>query len=260
MLRKTFSLTTIALYAILTVCCSGMSISVDSDPDANTPPGGNDTPDEEIVIDFQPKTFTNGSTTVAYRRAEIGLKEGVNPVIILYLHGGSSKGNDNEKHMGEPGIMSIAEYLKEQHISSIFLVPQCPKETKGWPLIAKTLVSLIGQDRTANNKVYIFGGSMGGTGTWYMLSTHPELFTAAMPVAGNPTSYDAAVIAKTPFYAVQGSADAIMGPKIVDMQGYLEKVDAANGKYKFDTVEGWDHETVCKQSYVKDRLDWIFSF
>ena len=245
---------------ILMVGCSGMDVSQDSNPDNNMPTGDNTTPDEEIVIDFQPKTFTNGTTTVVYRRAEIGLKEGVDPIIILYLHGGSSKGNDNEKHMGEPGIMNIAEYLKDKRISSIFLVPQCPKETKGWPLIAKTLVSLVGTDRIADNKVFIFGGSMGGTGVWYMLSTHPELFTAAMPVAGNPTSYDAAVIAKTPFYAVQGSADTILGPKKVDMQSYLPKVDTANGKYKFDIVEGWDHETVCKQSYTKERLDWVFSF
>ena len=84
------------------------------------------------------------------------------------------------------------------------------------------------------------------------------MFTAGMPVAGNPTSYDAAAIAKTPFFAVQGSADALMGPKKVDMPAFLEKIDAAGGQYKFETEEGWDHEKTCKESYTKPRLDWVF--
>lgn len=38
------------------------------------------------------------------------------PSLVIYLHGGTSKGNDNEKQMGEPGIDSIANYIKQQQM------------------------------------------------------------------------------------------------------------------------------------------------
>lgn len=34
-----------------------------------------------------------------------------NQVLVIYLHGGSSKGNDNDTQMKEAGIDSIANYL-----------------------------------------------------------------------------------------------------------------------------------------------------
>jgi len=35
------------------------------------------------------------------------------------------------------------------------------------------------------NRVYIYGFSMGGTGTWHMATHYPDLFAAAAPAAGN---------------------------------------------------------------------------
>ncbi len=52
--------------------------------------------------------------------------------------------------------------------------------------VLRALVLSYTDDGSADaDRMYIFGGSMGGTGTWTMLSTCPELFAAAMPVAGN---------------------------------------------------------------------------
>ena len=65
---------------------------------------------------------------------------------------------------------------------------------------------------------------MGGTGTWTMLSTCPELFAAAMPVAGNPSGCDAEKVAQTPLFTVMGTADAIM--KIPTVEDFLSSMDA----------------------------------
>lgn len=43
------------------------------------------------------------------------------------------------------------------------------------------------EDKVDGDRIYILGGSMGGTGTWSMASAYPGLFAAAMPVAGNPS-------------------------------------------------------------------------
>ena len=100
---------------------------------------------------------------------------------------------------------------------------------------------------------------MGGTGTWNMLSSYPDLFTAGMACAGNPKGSIPANVAKTPVYAVMGSTDKIMKPEEVNLQAFLDDVEASGGVYKFDTETGWDHEKTCKESYTSARLDWVFS-
>ncbi|MBQ6253275.1 MAG: hypothetical protein IJK05_01270 [Bacteroidales bacterium] len=176
---------------------------------------------EEIV--FQARTYTFANAKRPYRRAEINLKDGVTPCLAVYLHGGSSRGDDNNKQIEEPAVQRIAEYVKSKGISAIFIVPQCPEadsqgKTMDWVKMGNALEYLIKSERQGvNSKVFLFGGSMGGTGTWNMLSAYPDLITAAMACAGKP------------------------------------------GEYKFDTEEGWDHEKTCKESYTASRLEWVFS-
>ena len=92
--------------------------------------------------------------------------------------------------MQEPGINAISAWLLKNKRKAIMLVPQCPQDKSWLGTMQDALVHLLRTytDRGVADagKVYILGGSMGGTGTWNMLSHHhhPELFAAAMPVAG----------------------------------------------------------------------------
>lgn len=141
------------------------------------------------------------------------------------------------------------------------LVPQCPTDMSWLGTMQDAVVHLlqtyIDRGVADASKVYILGGSMGGTGTWNMLSNHPDLFAAAMPVAGNPTGLDAASVSKTPLFTVMGTADKLM--KISNVETFLKEMDNYNAEYKFDIEEGWTHEDVCKNSYTDERLDWLFS-
>ena len=107
-----------------------------------------------------------------------------------------------------------------------------------------------------NTDIYIFGGSMGGTGTWSMLSAYPRLFTAAMPVAGNPSKCDADNVATTPIYTVMGTSDRIMS--VETASDFIDELNARGAITRFDMEEGWTHEVTCIQSYTTERLDWIF--
>jgi len=55
------------------------------------------------------------------------------PILVMYLHGGSSKGNDNETQIKEAAVDIIYKYLLNNSIYSIFVVPQCPS-TDSWGL------------------------------------------------------------------------------------------------------------------------------
>ena len=210
-------------------------------------------------ITFSKEKFSNKGTTLLYRKADISGLEN-KAMLVIYLHGGSSKGNDNELQMQEPGVNAVATWLYQNNHKAIMLVPQCPQD-KSWlgtmqDLIVILLQSYIDRDVVDATKVFILGGSMGGTGTWNMLSNHPELFGAAMPVAGNPTGLDAEAVSQTPIYTVMGTADRIM--KISNVEAFLGQMDNYNAEYEFDIEDGWTHEDVCKQSYTDIRLDWLF--
>lgn len=116
---------------------------------------------------FSKESFTvTDGTALPYRKASIpGI--GDKASLIIYLHGGSSKGDDNETQLQEPGINYITEWLTQNNRKAIMVVPQCAKD-KSW--IGDMLVTVKAMlqtfvDRGVADNVYIFGGSMGGTGT-----------------------------------------------------------------------------------------------
>lgn len=180
--------------------------------------------------------------------------------VVIYLHGGSSKGDDNEMQLREPGIDSIANYLEANHLDATFLIPQCPSDKSWGGQMLGVLKALIeryaGDGAEESCRVYIFGGSMGGTGTWSMLSAYPGLFTAAMPVAGNPSKCDADKVASVPVYTVMGTSDRIMSVEAAAK--FIQELDSRGATTKFDIEDGWTHEMTCIQSYTAQRLDWVF--
>lgn len=195
-----------------------------------------------------------------YRKMQI---EGNQPILVMYLHGGSSCGTDNETQMNEAGIDSIAQYLVHRNQPVVFLVPQCSNRTKGWGGMSAQVKQLFDFELSKNaadkSRIYIFGGSMGGTGTWKMLSLYPNYFAAAMPCAGNPKGMSAENISTTPIYTVMGLADKIMGSDVrTTVETLISQLKALGDDVVFETVEGWTHEITCIQSYSTPRLDWVF--
>lgn len=206
--------------------------------------------------------ITTLGITMGYRKCVITNENSTEaPILVVYLHGGSSKGNDNEKQLLEPGTDSIARYLETHGINAIFLIPQCPTD-KSWggPMntMLKAMIDRYTSEGVADsNRIYIFGGSMGGTGTWGMLSAYPNFFAAAMPVAANPSKTVVENVATTPACTVMGTADAIM--KVETAASFVEELKALDDDVRMDVEEGWTHETTCIQSYTTARLEWVFS-
>lgn len=208
---------------------------------------------------FSKESFSYTGTSLPYRKADIRGEDG-STSLVIYLHGGSSKGNDNEAQMGEPAVSEISSWLAAHGRRAVMLVPQCPRD-KSWigpmlRVVKALLQQYVGRGVADAGRVFIFGGSMGGTGTWNMLSAYPGFFAAAMPVAGNPTGLDAAAVAQTPVFTVMGTDDVIMD--IPTVESFLTEMDKYGAAYRFEVEEGWTHEDVCKRSYTDNRLSWVF--
>ena len=122
--------------------------------------------------------------------------------------------------------------------------------------VLKALIEEFKDGKVNDDRIYILGGSMGGTGTWSMVSAYPGLFAAAMPVAGNPSKCIAENVVQTPVFTVMGTADRIMNVETVS--DFINELNSLGGTTKLDIEEGWTHEVTCIQSYTTYRLDWIF--
>ena len=210
---------------------------------------------------FSRESFTLGHTTLPYRKAEICHDGTTQPALVLYLHGGSSRGSDNEAQLQEKAVSVIYQYILNHNLATTFIVPQCPLGG-GWTsqnrkVVNELLQTYVQRGEVASDRVYILGGSMGGTGTWCQLSYFPDFYAAAMPVAGNPTGMNAANVATTPVLTVMGTADAMMS--IDAVKNFQTDVIAVGGSLQLDIEEGWSHPTTCEQSYTDGRLAWLFS-
>lgn len=222
-------------------------------------------PQPSDTLAFQSLSHNFAGTSLGYRKAKVLCADtATSKALVIYLHSGSSCGTDNTTQMKEPGIDSITNYLVRHKMSSVFIVPQCPDRNKGWGALAMNVKALL--DFTAHvegidtTRIYIFGGSMGGTGTWKMTSTFPGYFSGAMPCAANPKGMVAENVAKTPVYNVMGLADKIMNDDVRAIaEDFISQLEALGDDVRYEAVEGWSHETTCIQSYTTARLDWVFS-
>lgn len=137
--------------------------------------------------DFVFRSVDVGGKTYAYRiyfpkRRDASTKTPV----MLYLHGGGSRGDDNRSQVD--GLGSAIAPVKDK-IEFIIVVPQCRKNTY-WAASEMTNYALAALDETVREfkgdqtRLYLAGFSLGGYGTWQIAAANPGKFAALIPVAG----------------------------------------------------------------------------
>lgn len=161
--------------------------------------------------------------------------------LVIYLHGGSHKGNDLNK-LKEYGL----PYLVDQGNDFDFIVvsPQCP-DNKYWssdnwfePLYEK----IIAKYRINPDKVYLTGISMGGYGTYIVAMDHPDKFAAIVPLCGGCNDSDTTRICNLkniPIWAFHGTTDNLI--TITETERIVNTLDKCEGKIKFTKLEGEGH-------------------
>ena len=109
-----------------------------------------------------------------------------------------------------------------------------------------------------NRRVYIMGVSMGGFGTWDLLTRHTKDFTAGIPLCGGGDPSYAAHLVYTPIWTVHGAKDSV-----VPVEGTREMVDAiqmARGTLiKYTELPNEDHNVWDYASTNYEMIDWLFS-
>ena len=107
--------------------------------------------------------------------------------VVVYLHGSAKGGTDNIRQTKVAVPASFIRNFSER--PCILIAPQCDQGRSWKNLSGDSVLSLLDdflkETRVADPKrVYLTGFSLGGYGVWHMIDKRPDLFAAAVPLAG----------------------------------------------------------------------------
>lgn len=159
---------------------------------------------------FERRTFTmpDGST-VRYGLAVPGDYRASSPrPLVVALHPGGGR----TPYEGDQYMRTIfAPGLRE--LGAITIAPDVP--TRAWtdPRAEQAVMSLIKAVRDEfaidPRRVVVVGFSLGGSGAWFLSARHPDLFTAAIVMAGR-TEEPLTTLASIPTYVIHSHDDQVV--------------------------------------------------
>ncbi len=158
--------------------------------------------------------------------------------LIIYLHGGSDRGNDLKKLYSQ-GIPD--QIYRGREFSFIVISPQCPEHirwsTDNW--FENFYTEIKAKYRIDTNRVYLTGMSLGGSGTWYLAAKYPDIFAAIAPMSGFTSHMDFIdnnidKLTNIPIWAFHGKIDNVV--PFEETERIIKKLEGKNKDLIF-TIE-----------------------
>ncbi|MBQ7661127.1 MAG: hypothetical protein IJS44_03645 [Clostridia bacterium] len=213
--------------------------------------------------------------------------------VFLYMHGNGSRGTNNTAQLN---LYCLQAAVYNSSYECIILAPQCPSAPNEWTLYnsidkqngypggdyyaaflesgqpygskyfcaaVELLDQFLNTYRIDTSRVYLGGGSNGGGAVWNFLTLYPEVFAAAVPIAGSHADPDYAHsiahrMKDVPIWTFHGDNDAS-----VPVEGTRTMVAALrelNANITYTEVPGGDHGNIWRiASNATGLMDWIFA-
>ena len=184
----------------------------------------------------------------------------VNMPLIVYLHGGSGKGDDLDQLLEIDGLPKWLYDGSMGEPSAYILIPQLSSSQKGWSDAGSSVIALIDEIAADyeidTNNISLTGHSMGGTGTFALAKAYPDTFARIAPCSGSIriTSDDLAAFQNMDVWAFVGSADTIVDPK--SSIYFVDKLSQI-GNAKLTQFEGATHFDVPALVYLNSKINIV---
>lgn len=185
--------------------------------------------------------------------------------LIVYLHGGSGRGDDLELVMEAE---SLPKFLRDGDLalSAYVVMPQLPSGETGWNAVTEGLAELIdavveecGADA---DRVSLTGHSMGGTGAFAVAAVLPGHFSCVAPLSGSvrDTREMRAALSDLPVWAIAGAQDDVVDPAAA--RDFLAALRAVNPDARYAEVEDAGHFDLPARAYLDEEIGlvrWLLS-
>lgn len=229
---------------------------------------------QDPAQDLEAREFAGPGGKLLYRlyKPKAATRENRLP-LLLFLHGAGERGDDNAAQLKH----GLKQFLKQQEKFPCFIVaPQCPKDKKwaevDWGAATHAtpekpsdpfaslipLLDALQKELAIDPKrLYVTGLSMGGYGTWDLITRLPDRFAAAVPVCGGGDETKAAVIAKVPQWIFHGGADTAV--KTQRSRNMVEALKKAGVEPKYTEYPGVGHNCWDKAYGEAELWSWMFA-
>lgn len=163
--------------------------------------------------------------------------------VIMFLHGSGERGTDIEKVKvhGPPKLLANNTDLAIKNF--IVISPQCPPDQRSWD--AQAVMSLLDEVTSKHNvdkdRIYLTGLSMGGYGTWEILSRYGDRFAAAAPICGGGNPSAARRMRSVPLWVFHGEKDPVV--PISQSEDMVEALKKAGAEPKFTRYPEAQHDS-----------------
>jgi predicted peptidase len=138
-----------------------------------------------------------------------GYRPSTPAALVIVLH----PGGERVRYYGAQFTRRVVEPALRQ-LKPIMIAPDCPARDWSDAGCEKTVMTLADEAMHAYNidrtRVLVVGYSMGGRGTWYMAAKHPDLFTAAIPMAASTRGLTVDQLGRQPTYVIHSRADEVV--------------------------------------------------
>jgi len=176
--------------------------------------------------------------------------------VVLCLHGKSLAGNNLS---GITKYGCIDAIRRGRKIDALVICPQC-HTTGGWNAerLMRVVNWVMSRYRHDPDRLYCFGISMGGWGTFKFAAAYPDRVAAAIALCGGFTG-DVQPLGSVPLWILHGTSDTMTALSF--STSIVEKLAkmGASGRLQFTWLTGCDHSILARTFLLKQPYDWLFS-
>ena len=228
--------------------------------------------------DFLKLQFSIDNKFINYRLLKPYYETTDNVPLVIFLHGSGERGNDNEMQLIHGANFFLKETEKKE-FNSYVILPQCPKNNR-WSshkvdpwvfghhhktkdishygsLVIKLIESLIKNNNIDSDRIYISGLSMGGYGTFDLVSYRPDLFAAAAPICGGADLELLKNALDVPFWIFHGDSDKVV--PVQKSRNAFKFLIKERDHHKYTEYKGVYHNSWNNVFEEEDYFKWLFS-
>jgi len=230
-----------------------------------------------VADDYEARTFSGpDGATLGYRLlSPRNYDKAQKYPLVVFLHGAGERGDDNAAQLRH-GAPTFAKPEARDKYPCFVFAPQCPKEqtwtaVKGWTdpvsyseepkpamkLALGAIDSLMKEYSIDPDRVYVTGLSMGGFGTWDLISREPNRWAAAAPICGGGDPTRIGVAKGIALWAFHGIKDPTV--PVVRSQEMVAALNAAGGQPLYSEYPYISHDSWSTAYGEPMLLPWMFA-
>jgi predicted esterase len=185
--------------------------------------------------------------------------------VLLLLHGRGAQGSDHTS--ASTSFATLFTFNADVVNDAIIVIPQ----TTGWWSVHETgnedgwlgavmrlLYKIEDTYSCDKDRVYVMGLSMGGYGTWDILSHYSDHFAAGVPICGGGDPAFADILADIPIWIYHGESDDTVNIHQSEVM-YNAITKAGGKKIHFTRLSGVKHDSWLNAFESRELISWMFS-